>query len=347
MTKKSFVIQSNLNTSMEKLLVFSWSVAGLAIALFLFLLSPVAGRPFYKPVEINSGTGFKEIAKSLADNGIIRSRKIFLVYGLISGSAHRLKPGNYFLSAGSSTPAIILTLIKGPAIDKEITLPEGMTLKDIDTALVQNRILPEGALANFKFKTLVPEYKFLDGAKNLEGFLFPDTYRFFINSSTEEVIKKFLDNFEKKAFLLLRECQASSVKCQELLTTASLLEKEAPVYEDRQIIAGIIYKRLGADIALHIDATITYAKCGGAFLTCADPKVYRKDLTFQSPYNTYLYNGLPPGPIGNPGLEAIKAALNPVKSEYLYYLSDPKTKKTIFSRTLEEHIENREKYLGV
>src|SRR3989344_4938185 len=109
----------------------------------------------------------------------------------------------------------------------------------------------------------------------------------------------------------------------QVLAIASLLEKEAPEFRDRQIIAGIIYKRLELGIALHIDATITYAKCGGLFLTCEDPKVYRKDLNFNSKHNTYIYNGLPPGPIGNPGLEAIRAALNPIKSEYLYYLSDP------------------------
>ena len=93
--------------------------------------------------------------------------------------------------------------------------------------------------------------------------------------------------------------------------------------------------------------TITYAKCDRAFLTCQDPKVYRKDLNFESPYNTYLYKGLPPGPIGNPGLEAIKAALNPLESDYWYYLSDPKTKKTIFSKDLDEHIENRARYLNL
>lgn len=328
---------------MEKLLVFSWSVAGLAIALFLFLLSPVASQPFYKPMEITPGTGFKEIAKSLADSGLIRSRQTFILYGLLSGSAHRLKPGNYLISAGSSTPAIILNLIEGPIIDREITFPEGMTLKDIDAVLTQNKILPEGTLVNFPFKKLVSEYKFLDNAKNLEGFLFPDTYRIFLNSNTETVVKKFLDNFNKKIAPILTNNK--QLKINDLITIASLLEKEAPDYKDRQIIAGILYKRLAAGIALQIDSTITYAKCNGKFLTCADPRVYRKDLKFQSQYNTYLHNGLPPGPIGNPGLDAIKAALDPVKSDYLYYLSDPKTGKIIFSKNLEEHIDNRAIYL--
>ena len=132
----------------------------------------------------------------------------------------------------------------------------------------------------------------------------------------------------------------------QILTAASLLEKEAPSFKDRRLISGILYKRLKAGIGLQVDATLTYAKCGGAFLTCDDPKVYRGDTSYSSSYNTYLYKGLPPGPISNPGLEAIRAALEPLESGYWYYLSDPKTKKTIFSRTLEEHNENRAKYLG-
>ena len=131
----------------------------------------------------------------------------------------------------------------------------------------------------------------------------------------------------------------------QLLAIASLLEKEAPEYKDRQIIAGVLYKRLNLGIALQVDATLVYAKCAKTFLICENPKIYRSDLGIQSSYNTYLYNGLPPGPIGNPGLDSIKAALNPVKSEYLYYLSDPITKKTIFSKDLDEHNENRAKYL--
>ena len=350
---------------MEKLFIFSWSAASLAIALFLFFLSPAASQPFYKPVEITPRTGFREIAESLADNGIIRSRRTFLIYGLISGSAHQLKPGNYLLSAGSSTPAIILALIEGPKIDKEITIPEGATLKDIDEMLSQKGIFPKESLDKFmslrdisrreKSKSIVDQYEFLRGVSSLEGFLFPDTYRFFLNSNTETVARKFLDNFAKKAMPFLTNNKQSrrlqvgtptdNVGANNLITIASLLEKEAPNYKDRQIIAGIIYKRIQLGMALQIDATITYAKCAGKFLTCADPKVYRKDLEFQSPYNTYLHNELPPGPIGNPGSEAIKAALNPAKSDYLYYLSDPKTKKIIFSKTLEEHIDNRAIYL--
>ncbi len=330
---------------LQKLFIASSYLISLIIVLFLFLLGSVSSKSFYQNVEIAPGSGFSDIAKMLSDKKIIRSKNVFLLYGIISGSAHQLKPGNYSLSSGSTTPEIARVIVKGPSIDKEITFPEGVTLKDIEALLNEAGILAKGSLVKFDFKKVAASYEFLKGRKNLEGFLFPDTYRFFLDASADQVIRKFLDNFQKKAwpFLLTNNKQHAA---NDILIIASLLEKEAPEFHDRQVIAGIIYKRLGLGIALHIDATITYAKCGGAFLTCAEPKVFRKDLGFQSLYNTYLYNGLPPGPIGNPGLEAIKAALNPISSEYLYYLSDPKTKKTIFSKTLEEHIENRAKYLG-
>ena len=340
-----------METVPQKLFVASSYLISLLIALFLFLLGSVSSKPFYQSVEIAPGSGFSDIARTLSDKKIIRSQNTFLIYGIISGSAHQLKPGNYFLSSGSTTPEILRVIAKGPSVDKAITFPEGVTLKDIEAFLNEAGILGKGSLIKFDFKKVAGSYEFLKGKKNPEGFLFPDTYRFFVNATAEQVIRKFLDNFQKKAWPTFVECKIKNTKCkefsaEELLRVSSLLEKEAPEFHDRQVIAGIIYKRLELGIALHIDATITYAKCAGAFLTCAEPKVFRKDLDFQSLYNTYLYNGLPPGPIGNPGLEAIKAALNPISSEYLYYLSDPKTKKTIFSKTLEEHIDNRAKYLG-
>lgn len=335
----------------ENIVILLMTSASLGIAFLFFLLSSVSSGPDYRAFDIESGMGFRGISEKLYDEGFIRSPKIFMVYGALTGAAHQLKPGSYLLSSGSSTPSILNVIEEGPSVDAEVTFPEGMTLKDMDTVLAQQGILPKGSLGRVSLADLKTKYPFLAGVRSLEGFLFPDTYRFYKQGESRKVVEKILDNFSAKAQPLLSACQVSSGKCQglnenEILTVASLLEKEAPLYRDKQMIAGIIYKRMRLGMALQIDATITYAKCLGYFMTCADPKVYRKDLEFDSPYNTYSHNELPPGPIGNPGLDSIKAALNPIKSEYLYYLSDPKTKKTIFSKTLEEHIDNRAKYLG-
>ena len=317
----------------------------LVIALFFFLLSSVSSGPDYRAFDIRSGMGFRGIANKLYTDGFIRSPRIFMVYGALTGAAHQLKPGSYLLSSGSSTPSILNVIEKGPTMDEEITFPEGMTLKDMDSVLARRGILPAGSIARVPLKDLKTKYLFLENARSLEGFLFPDTYRFYKQGESIKVVEKILDNFFKKAWPLL-STPAQIKNLNRNLIIASLLEKEAPEYRDKQFIAGIIYKRTQLGMALQIDATITYAKCFGYFMTCEDPKVYRNDLDFQSPYNTYLHNDLPPSPIGNPGVDSIKAALNPIKSDYLYYLSDPKTKRTIFSKTLEEHIDNRARYLG-
>lgn len=332
---------------MSKAIFSIWTGASLSIALFLFLLSPVAeqSESYSRNITIDSGEGFREIAGKLREEGLIRSRKAFMIFGAFSGSAHKLKPGNYVLNSGSSTPAILREIARGPVVDVSVTIPEGATLKDIDAILVRAGVLSSEKLADFPLNKLT-QYDFLRGAPDLEGFLFPDTYRFFLNSSAEQVMAKLLDNFEKKAIPLLGECQGASGRCQELLIVASLLEKEVPSFDDRRLVAGILYKRLEAGMGLNVDAAIAYAKCGKAFVTCGDPKVYRRDLELQSPYNTYLFKGLPPGPIGNPGSAAIEAALNPKQSDYWYYLSDPETKRTIFSKTFDEHNENRARYLG-
>ncbi len=315
----------------------------LGVAFLFFLLSAVSSGPDYRGFDVQSGSGFREIAFLLHEQGFIRSPRIFIVYGVLTGAAHQLKPGSYLLSSGSSTPAILNIIEEGPMTDMEMTFPEGMTLKDMDVVLALKGILPSGSISKIPLKDLGVKYPFLDSASSLEGFLFPDTYRFYKQGESRKVVEKILDNFLKKAWPLL---SSQPKNLSRNLIIASLLEKEAPVYRDKQMIAGIIYRRMQIGMALQIDATITYAKCGGAFVTCGDPKVYRNDLDFESPYNTYLHNELPPGPIGNPGLDSIRAALNPIKSDFLYYLSDPKTKKTIFSKTLEEHIDNRAKYLG-
>lgn len=338
-------------STIQKIIFLGWIVLSLVVSFLFFQLTPVTSGPDYREFEISKGSGFRGIAESLYAKNFIRSPKIFMAYGVLTGSAHLLKPGNYLLSSGSSTPTILEVIKKGPSIDTAVILQEGATLKDMDTIISRKGIINSGSLVKIPIKTFAEKYPFLKNIRSLEGFLFPDTYRFYPQSGAETVAVKILDAFALKAWPLLERCQKSNVECQKLdadqiLTVASLLEKEAPVFSDRRLIAGIIYKRLSAGIPLQIDATLTYAKCGGAFITCADPKVYRKDLGFNSPYNTYLYNGLPPGPIGNPGIDAIRAALEPVKSDYLYYLSDPKTGKTIFSETLDEHIENRSKYLG-
>ena len=214
-----------------------------------------------------------------------------------------------------------------------------MTIKEIDEKLSGSAVIRPGDLINFDIGPLKNGYSWLEGAQSLEGFLLPDTYIFFLGSDPNSVVKKFLDNFELKALPLFK----NSGNLLKIINLASLLEKEIPDYHEAQLAAGILMKRLAVGMPLQVDATLVYGKCLGKFLNC--PSLQEKDYKLDSPYNTYLYGGLPKTPICNPGPEAIKAALNPQKSDYWYYLSDPKTKKTVFSKTLDEHNKNRAKYL--
>lgn len=274
---------------------------------------------------VAKGEGMREIASALFEGGLIKSASLFKLYAIISGSAHKLKPGLYNVSGASSTPEIVRELVHGPAQEITVLIPEGQRLSEIDRELGQLGIIRAGELTRFSPARLADEYQFLVGVKTLEGYLFPDTYRFFVDSDPEAVAKTFLDNFVTKALPLLG---ANAAKYQGSLTIASLIEKEAPPSgDDRLIISGIIAKRLAMSMPLQIDASLAYVQFGGAR------------------YDTYKFYGLPPGPIANPGRDAIFAALHPKKSSYLYYLSDSKTHKIIFSTTFDEHDDNRGKYL--
>lgn len=245
--------------------------------------------------------GLDEIGRELSKANLVRSKTIFVIYGVLSGNSKNLKAGGYILNNNMSMPAIVSVLTAGPPEDVKVTIREGETLAEIDAKLAELGILKPGSLLTFP-------------GKSLEGFLLPDTYRFFLNSDPEEVVKKILSNFHDKAAPILLE---KGIEIYKALITASLIEKEVPFLNDRYLVAGIIYKRLAIGMPLQIDAAPS----------------------------TYDHLGLPSKPIANPGLQAIIAAANPKTSPYLYYLSDPVTKNTIFSATFEEHKENKFRYL--
>jgi len=337
---------------------------------FYYLLSPAASGTQEKEFVVSPGAAFKDIAQELRREHLIRSAGAFKLYSFFSGSAHRLKPGTYMFDDSLSVPRILRLLVEGPP-DLEILITEGKTLKDIDSELAKRGLIEEGELANFSIGGFKNDYLFLETVSSLEGFLFPDTYRIGSSSSLDVIVKKFLDNFKAKAVPALGT-QGGSVgnaKWYDDLIIASLIEKEIPLREDRRLVSGVLRKRLTLRMPLQVDATIVYAKCRGSFDPVSnsppqDPsgarlragaisngvddclELTKNDFKIQSDFNTYLKRGLPPTPIANPGLDAIRAARNPETSNFLYYLSDPETKKTVFAKTLAEHNINRARYLS-
>lgn len=321
------------------------AIFSLLLSYFIYALQPAsadAGRTV--EIRIERGTKLNDVIEDLARQGIIRSANAFKWYAVLSGGAHLLKPGFYRVDSSESAVAIFEKLVAGPQ-DLVVSIIEGSTILDIDSALSRVGIIPAGSLKSISPRDLAADYPFLAGVKSLEGFLFPDTYQFSSHSEPRVVVEKMLDNFRAKA---LRELTPDFKNLYRDLIIASLIEKEVPDSgRDQALVSGIIARRLSIGMGLQIDATVLYAKCAGRLFTCDNLKLTRDDFANPSSYNTYLHRGLPPTPISNPSISAIRAAVHPEKSDYLFYLSDPKTGRTIFSRDFDEHNENRAKYLGL
>lgn len=294
------------------------------VAIFLLGLGTALGDSSgERVIMINRGDSLEQISSRLYKSGIIRSPMIFQTYALLSLKARLLKPGKYIFMGDVNVAQVLDELVSGGQREVYVTIPEGFSVKDIDKLLTQEKVISGDELITYARD------------HELEGYLFPDTYRFYLNSNVATVVEKFLNNFKKKINGLLTDDDISRAN----LIIASLIQKEVANGEDGKIVAGIILKRLKADWPLQLDATICYLKPGKCYpLTPLDFKI-------DSPYNTYLYKGLPINPIANPGLEAIVAALRPEESPYWYYLSDPKTGKTYFAKTLEEQNANKSKVL--
>ncbi len=295
--------------------------------------------------QVNTGDGFRNVAQNLYAARLIRSPLAFDIFSLADGRAFMLKPGRYRLSPSMDAPQIVAALSDGGAGEVTVTIPEGSNIYDIDRILSNALVIRPGALIDFAAATQ---------AQNLEGRLFPDTYQFYTNGNVADVVKEMTDDFNAKAEPLLSADSATANAAGEerSLIIASIVQKEVPSLADQKLVAGIIEKRLNLGMPLDIDATVCYAKLlasqsssSPVSETAQACSLSALDFKINSPYNTYLNKGLPPGPIGNPGTSAITAALDPQGSPYLYYLSDPATGKTIFAKTLDEQNQNRVKYL--
>ncbi|MCL5733193.1 MAG: endolytic transglycosylase MltG [Patescibacteria group bacterium] len=320
-------------------------------SVLIFILAAAAGGflLFYEMRPVNSlagssslfqvqpGQKFSAIVQGLRDQNFIRSQTAFKIASLVTGTASYLKPGYYSLSQNMSSWQIIEILNKGLVQETTITIPEGTDLEAIDGILSAANITPKGALIKYNQSLAA------DKQKSLEGYLFPDTYTFLIGSNIQEVVGKFSANFQEKAEPILAQDPKNSFKN---LILASILQKEANSFTDQQIIAGILEKRIKEGMRLQLDATVCYAKELVAKIPYNQCEPLTKaDLKINSPYNTYVNYGLPPGPISNPGTSSILAALSPQSSPYWYYIGDPKTGRIIFAKNYDEQIKNIAQYL--
>lgn len=307
---------------------------------------------------IEKGEGVNQISNNLAKAGLIKSKFFFETYAWLEKVESKFKTGSYTLSQKQDIKEITKSLISGKSGEEQtMKILEGWTSKDVAEYLEKESIVKQDEFYDMvghphmdyrksklpKPKDFSSEFGFLKDKPahyGLEGFLFPDTYRIFKGASTEDVVRKMLSNFDKKLTPEMREeIERQGKTIYDVIIMASIIEKEVRTEKDMKVVAGIFWDRLKIGQAFQSDAGLSYALDDNVAAHSG------KDLELDSPYNMYKYKGLPPTPISNPGLAAIKAAIYPTYTDYNYFLNKPDTGETVFSVTYEEHLRNKYKYL--
>ena len=297
-------------------------------------------------ITIYESDTMDDIIEKLYSNGLIRYRSLFQLYASISDAEEDIQPGIYDLNTRYDYHALVNSM--SPSSSRsvvELTIPEGYTCQQIFALLEENRVCTAVDIGAYAVDGELDDYWFLENVERgseycLEGFLFPDTYQFYKNSTPREALEKMLDNFEVRFNEEMRaqietlnaNVTGGDYTVREVVVVASLIEREAAAPSEAAAIAGVIYNRLfrwgDTPAYLNIDAALVYAQ-GGDNQTI--------DTTLDSPYNTYTHVGLTPTPIANPGLSSLEAALNPETHDYYYYVLNPSTGMHQFSTTYEEH----------
>ena len=280
-------------------------------------------------VVIPEGVGVAEIARRLETAGVVRNALFFRVWARMAGRDRAIQPGTYHFERAVDVPDVLTRLAAGvPAV--EVTVPEGLTVREIAELLAARDL---GDADGFRCLANDPDFLLAAGVPGpqLEGFLFPDTYRFAPDAEPRDVfatmVRRFHERFDAERY---RRAQERQLSLNEIMTLASIIEKETGKASERPLIAAVFANRLRIGMPLQSDPTVIYS------LPAFDGNLTRADLANPSPYNTYVAHGLPPGPIANPGLAAIDAALAPADSPALYFVSRNDGSHE-FSTTLADH----------
>ena len=317
-----------------------WLILALGVVCVALLagyaLMPASFKDERVTAVIPQGANARQAASVLKRAGAIRSAGAFVLLARLSGQAGDLKPGQYELRRNALPFQIVRKIARGEVAAGWVTIPEGYTIRQIADLLAEKGLADRKAFIG----------KALYGRANMEGYLFPDTYLMPRGYGATAAAKLMYDNFAKKVSRPLNaEIRASELyelgggnkqsatpgnRLRAVITLASLIEREAKADGDRAMISGVLWNRLRRGMKLDVDATVQYA------LGNHKSRLFYRDLTVDSAYNTYKNPGLPPGPIANPGLRSIQAALKPANCPYLYYVARPDGSH-VFTRTLEEH----------
>lgn len=296
-----------------------------------------------KFVEIKKGSGLNEIIETLGDQKIIENEYTFKLAARLTGKDSKILPRRYVFTKGLTNTEILDMLTDKDLVQTvKFRVPEGVTIRKLSASVEKNLFLSAD-----KFKKATENRKIIDelglgsNVKNLEGFLFPDTYVISINLDEEGLVKVFTDEFEKRVVDDMQISSALKNRNESLLkavTMASIIEGETYLKEEMPIISGVYHNRLRKRMRLEADPTVQYALPDGP-----KSRLLYEDLKIDSPYNTYRNYGLPPGPINNPGIDAIKAALNPAVHNYVFFVATGEGGHK-FTETYEQHKEAAREY---
>ncbi len=281
-------------------------------------------------IHIRSGMSFAQILELLEKSDLIRNPWLFHLQARLRGGANRIQAGVYELKAPMSAREIYRRLSEGRVARRTLTIPEGYNVREIARTIRRVKLADEAEILR-----LSEDPSFLKELKipgtSIEGYLFPDTYYFPVGVSAKKILGFMVRTMRKKFSPALGEkAKAMGFTMHQTLTLASIIEKETSLGSERPLIAAVFINRLKRRMRLQSDPTVIYE------LPHYEGNITKKDLRYDSPYNTYLHKGLPPGPIASPGLESIKSALNPAKVKYLYFVAK-KDGGHHFSRTYREH----------
>lgn len=294
-------------------------------------------------IVIPEGAGTSNIANILEENNLIDSAFKFKILSKVKGYDGEFKSGEYSLNKSMKPSEIAAVIIKGVSNQESFTIPEGFSIYKIGKMLEEKGICTmsefesELETGNFDYSFLPKD---IDGKDKYEGYLYPDTYNIAKNSNAHDVIKTCLDNYQDKYDKKIKKLVDKSGKSlKEIMTVASIVEREAVKSDERPLVAGVIYNRLNKNMKLQMCSTVQY------ILKEDKPVLSIADTEISSDYNTYINEGLPHGPICNPGMASIKAAANPEKTKYIYFVVSSKLDGSMeYSSDYDEFLKEKEKY---
>jgi UPF0755 protein len=303
--------------------------AGILIMLGPYLTAPVLEHGENRAFIIEKGMNLRKISVMLEEQGLIRSSLAFILRAKYNGYGRKIRAGEYSLNPSMTPEKILEMIIKGEVVAYNVTIPEGFTIEQIADVLSSYGLIDKGQFIEYVNQNGIEMVYDLHGP-GLEGYLYPDTYRFTRGLNAKAIVDAMINRFRKMTAPLDGRLKESRMSLHEVVTLASIVEKETGNPDERPLIASVFFNRIRKDMRLDSDPTVIYG------IKDFSGNITKRDLSINNPYNTYVIKGLPPGPIANPGIDSIRAVLYPAETDFLYFVSKNNGSHH-FSKNLAEH----------